>query len=195
MTLASGILSMEDQACQVLVINILMFVYMFGLGMMQCACTLVGNQIGKGNAFEAIDYFKKIMLASIIIFSVLTVVTWIHFDFILEILTQIEEIQNLARKLRFMICLNIIPDCLAGMLRGVFKGLGIQAKLIKPHIIYFGFLSTLCTWYFCFYLDLGLIGIWIAKTVVAVLINIAYLIILYKTDWFLVSQNCYKRES
>lgn len=76
MTLASGIISMEDQACQVLIINILMISYMFGSGMQQTTCTLVGNEIGKGNAYQAMDYFKKLVYVSLFIFGVLTAVIW-----------------------------------------------------------------------------------------------------------------------
>lgn len=86
-----------------------------------------------------------------------------------------------------MVCANIIPDSFAGMFRGAFKGLGIQPKLIAPHIVYQGILSTILTWYLGFYLDLQVQGIWIAKTVVVLLINISYISILYKTDWFQIT--------
>jgi hypothetical protein len=33
MTLAAGLISMEDQACQVIIINLLLFCFMFGCGM------------------------------------------------------------------------------------------------------------------------------------------------------------------
>ena len=94
-----------------------------------------------------------------------------------------------------MFIINIIPDCFSEMLRGSIKGLGIQSKILIPHILIQGLLGLVLTWFFGFFLEQGLIGIWIAKTIQVFLLNIVYIWILYNTDWFEIAQKSYKREN
>jgi hypothetical protein len=51
------------------------------------------------------------------------------------------------------------------------------------------------TWFFGFFLEQGLTGIWIAKTIQVILLNVVYVWILYKTDWFEIAHRSYKREN
>ena len=53
MILLSGYLSVPEQAAQIVLMNIKSFLYMFGLGMEQAACAILGQQIGKGNNIKA----------------------------------------------------------------------------------------------------------------------------------------------
>lgn len=43
MTITAGLISVDEQACQVLLINILAFCYMCGSGMQTTTCVLIGN--------------------------------------------------------------------------------------------------------------------------------------------------------
>jgi Na+-driven multidrug efflux pump len=74
MTLSAGILGVEDQACQVILINILAFCYMFGSGMQTTTCALVGNQIGRGDAVMAIKTFKEVAIVSTVFFGIIVVI-------------------------------------------------------------------------------------------------------------------------
>jgi Na+-driven multidrug efflux pump len=73
MTIQAGLISTEDQACQVILINISGFCQVFGNAMETTACTLVGNYLGKGDAYNAISYFKAICIVSSIISALLTI--------------------------------------------------------------------------------------------------------------------------
>ena len=94
MTLAAGLISMEDQACQVIVINLLQFCYMFGSGMQTTMCTLVGNQIGKGEAFQALRYFYKILYVALALFGFLSYLVWFFYEDIIRSLTDLKDIQE-----------------------------------------------------------------------------------------------------
>ena len=74
MTLSAGFISVEDQACQVILINLLVFSYMFGSGMQTTTTTLIGNQIGRGDASMAIQTFKELALVSFVIFGFLAII-------------------------------------------------------------------------------------------------------------------------
>jgi hypothetical protein len=70
----------------------------------------------------------------------------------IELITQYEDVREYCNKIKFMVILNIIPDCFAPMLRGPIKALGIQSKLVIPYFIISGVFSTPLTWFFGFYL-------------------------------------------
>ena len=86
--------------------------------------------------------------------------------------------------MKFIFCMNIIPDNMAGLLRGAIKSLAIQDKILMPHIICQGFLSNIFTYVFGFYFFPGdMVGIWIAKTLVSFCLLAYYVYVLVDTDW------------
>jgi Na+-driven multidrug efflux pump len=70
MTLASGLVGIDEQAFQVILINLLTLNYMIGSGMQSSASTVVGNQIGYGNTKKAIEYFQVTIITGLILFGV-----------------------------------------------------------------------------------------------------------------------------
>jgi Na+-driven multidrug efflux pump len=57
MTLTAGLISVDAQVSQVLLLNLLEFTYMFGSGLQTTACTLIGNRVGNGEITEAKEFF------------------------------------------------------------------------------------------------------------------------------------------
>lgn len=86
--------------------------------------------------------------------------------------------------MKFVFCINIILDNMAGVLRGAIKSLAIQNQIVAPHFICQGLLSNIFTYYFGFVLYPGdMMGIWIAKTLVALCLLGSYLVVLARADW------------
>ena len=57
MTLMAGYIGVEVQAAQIVLMNIIAFMFMFALGLSTAACTTVGQQIGKGDYKKAKEYY------------------------------------------------------------------------------------------------------------------------------------------
>ena len=125
MTIASGLLGVKEQACQVILINFLNLNYMVASGIQSTTATVVGNQIGYGNTNKAKDYFKVVIIFGLIFFSLQTLVCFFFMENIISFITDINEMQSYASKMKFIFCLNIIPDNMAGLLRGAIKSLAI----------------------------------------------------------------------
>ena len=49
MTLASGMLGVEEQASQVILLNMTIMAYMVSYGILSTSCTVIGNSIGSGD--------------------------------------------------------------------------------------------------------------------------------------------------
>ena len=86
--------------------------------------------------------------------------------------------------MKLIFCINIILDNMAGVLRGAIKSLAIQNQILMPHIVCQGILSNIFTYYFGFVAyPNDMIGIWIAKSMVATCLLGYYLVVLAKADW------------
>lgn len=126
MTLASGLVGIDDQAFQVILINLLNLNYMIGSGMQSSASTVVGNQIGYGNVGKAIEYFKVSVITGQVLFCAQTIFFYLYLENIIGLFTNIPEMLENIPNIKLIFCLNIIPDCMAGLLRGAIKALAIQ---------------------------------------------------------------------
>jgi Na+-driven multidrug efflux pump len=111
------------------------------------------------------------------------------------LMTNIEEVSNNAINVRFMVVLNILPNCMAPLLRGVIRPIGRQPEILIPHIISQLIMSTPLLWLFGFYFDLGLNGIWIGTTCVVTMLLAFYTRIILSVDWHEVALETYKREN
>lgn len=56
-----------QQAAQIVIMNIVALAYMVGIGLETASCTLVGQQIGKGDVKKAKEYYGTIQIVSAII--------------------------------------------------------------------------------------------------------------------------------
>jgi Na+-driven multidrug efflux pump len=65
------------------------------------------------------------------------------------------------------------------MIRGIIKALGIQNRILMAHVIVQGFFGGILTYFFGFYLGLGLNGIWLAKTCMIYSLVFYYIRVLY----------------
>jgi Na+-driven multidrug efflux pump len=89
--------------------------------------------------------------------------------------------------------INIMPDSFRSNLRGVIKALELQQRIVWVHIIGSGFLNTALIYFFAFYLDLGLEGIWIAKIIMELYLNVCYLWVIHTSDWYQIAADSVRR--
>jgi Na+-driven multidrug efflux pump len=79
-----------------------------------------------------------------------------------------------AHKALWLFPFNIFPDLFKGMLKGVIYALGIQYKAVYVHMITHWMVYPLAVWYFTYYLDLGIVGLWLGKITLEYSILILY---------------------
>ena len=70
-----------------------------------------------------------------------------------------------------------------GMLKGIIISLGIQYKAIYVHIFTHWMVYPGTVWFFAFYHDLGIVGIWYGKICLEYSIFILYNVIIQHSDW------------
>ena len=107
-----------------MLINMAMMAYMSAYGMQSTACTVVGNQIGRGNVDKGYTYcwLSLIFALMLVMMEAYAIYTYQHE--IINFLTNIEEIQDIIKSLMNLFLLNLFPDGCRGCLKGAIKGLG-----------------------------------------------------------------------
>lgn len=70
MTIMSGLISLEDQFCQVIYYNLISLIASAPLGIQSATCSLVGRQIGEGDISKAWRYYKCFVRFSFFVYVV-----------------------------------------------------------------------------------------------------------------------------
>ena len=136
--------------------------------------------MGNGETKEAQNYFKAVISVASVVFVLQSAALLIWYDDFFYFVNDDPRIAEKAKQVQLVFVINIFPDCMVIALRGVFKALGLQSKLLPTHIFAQGFLTSFLLYVF---FDMGSTGIWLAKLFTSVYIPVSYLIILRDKDW------------
>lgn len=90
--IATGYLDLNAQATQVVTIK--MLIYFLGLGesLATSATTLVGNKIGKGDAYEAYQYFKALLMSLAVWVTLLSWIIYAFYELFIQSLTNVHKL-------------------------------------------------------------------------------------------------------
>ena len=72
MVLISGLLGTKEQACTVLIMNLVVLAYMTAMGLEMSSITLIGQQLGKGDLATARAYYNTIRIVTAMIYTCIT---------------------------------------------------------------------------------------------------------------------------
>jgi MATE family multidrug resistance protein len=104
----------------------------------------------------------------------------------LETMTDEQPVLELARPLLFYMVANVWFEAFRAVTRGIIRAIDMQEETIMPSIISQWFGNPILIWFFAFFLDLKLHGIWIAKLLSEVYVDAAYLLIVQRADFEMV---------
>lgn len=88
----------------------------------------------------------------------------------------------------YIICLTHVPDTFKGMMKGLFKALVLQRKLLLIHLFGYWVLNFMLCYLFAFYFNFKLRGIWLNLFCQEIFIIVAYNVLLFYQDWESISQ-------
>lgn len=183
MCLIAGYISVIAQATAILIMNIILVFYMMACGFESATCTLIGNQIGKGDVQMAKKFMRTISYLSAVIISFIVVLLFFTKHYLVSILTKNEELRESTVSVIWLICISQFPDMYKGMLKGPIKALDLQATQLKVNLIGHWLINMSCMYFLPIYFGLGLYGIFISKIILEFTICIGYSYILYVADW------------
>ena len=108
-------------------------------------------------------------------------------------MTSIQELHECIEKIFYLFVLGQCLEVSRGMLRGPIKGLGLQTDLTIYCLFCQVILMPLCIYYFTFYINLKMDGLWISKLIVDLGLLISFLWVMFSADWQKIALDCLKR--
>ena len=95
-----------------------------------------------------------------------------------------------------MFLLNILPDCMRGMLFGCLQALGLQHRVTRYHFwLHCLALPALLYIYALKCCTNKLLGIWLAKTAVDSILFLAYYLEIKMANWHAIANEASKRSA
>ena len=104
-------------------------------------------------------------------------------DCLAKLFTKDEKVVDIVTSIIWLISFNTFPDGYKGMLKGMIKALGLQAKCAQLNFFSHWCINMTLMWYFGFHLDVKMNGLWYAKLNMEYTVFICYFFLVYCTNW------------
>jgi len=182
LVLISGYFGVLAQDATLIVMNVILITYQFAAGLEFVSCATVGYFVGARNIEAAKQYTLSVTWVTLVLVLLSSSLLAIFKTELIGLLTPMPDIQKEVLAIMWIICLQMIPDCIKGTYRGVVKARGLQFKAMLINMSCHWCVNLSLIWLLGFKLKLGIAGIWLAKLVLELYIMIAYLILIWSTD-------------
>ncbi|CDW80600.1 na+-driven multidrug efflux pump [Stylonychia lemnae] len=189
----SGYISVASLAAEIVIINIVSFIFMMPLGISYAASSLTGYYVGQGNIKRAKRFAFVIMLLNIILTIFVLALIVIFNEQISRLFTHEEEIVEIVNKVLWIIVIYIFFDTIHGVQSGIIKGIGKQTySSIFLLICYYCFGMPLAL-VFAFKLQMEVSGLWLGFTIASMILDVGFYFIINCTQWELAGKDMRKR--
>lgn len=189
----SGYLGVNDLAAEVVIINMVSFIFMLPLGISYAASCLVGNYIGEQNIKMA-KRFANLTIAFDVICTIVVIIIFVTLkESIARLFTTEAKVVEIIDSVLWIICIYIFFDTIHGVQSGIIRGLGRQAYgSIYTLICYYVFGMPLAL-IFAFLLHWGVAGLWAGFTIACIVLDIGFFFIITCCDWKKIGEKTAER--
>ena len=122
----SGLMSVEALAAEVVIVNVVSFVFMIPLGTAYAASALTGVFIGEGKIDQAKKYSRYCLIFIIFITVIVLILMTVFRKGISRLFTHDDGTEFIIMDVFGMIGLYIFFDTIHGVQSGIIRGLGLQ---------------------------------------------------------------------
>ena len=189
----TGLLGVEQLAAEVVIINMITFIFMLPLGISYTASALTGNLIGENKINMAKRFATLTIVLDVILTSIIVLLLGIYQSGVSKIFTQEESVINIIHMTLWTLLIYIWFDTIHGVQSGIIRGLGLQA---------WGFMYTL----FCYYIigmplalvlaftaKMGIVGLWLGYSIACIILDIGFAFIITCPDWGRIGEQMRER--
>ena len=179
----TGLLGVEQLAAEVLIINIITFIFMVPLGISYSASALTGNYLGENKIDLAKKFARMTVIFNIIVTSVIVLLLGVFQDWVASLFTKEPNVVGVFKQTMWILLIYIWFDTIHGVQSGIIRGLGRQM---------FGFFFTLFCYViiglplalvFCFNAKMGIAGLWFGMTIACIILDIGFAMIISCPNW------------
>lgn len=170
-------MSDNDYSVHLILSNLAHLTNTFSCGFSMATAILVAEQIGK----LLIRSSKLVAVYSFIIaqalMSIIIILIVIFRNSLFHLFTDNEQLIELGRNCIIYLALFSVVDATQSVMAGAFRGLGKQKIASVIALVQFYFLQTFLSWFFGFYLNKGVSGIWLSIFLGGLTTTVVYFIV------------------
>ena len=122
----TGLLGVKQLAAEVVIINMVSFIFMLPLGISYAASALVGNYLGENNVKDARRYAALTILLDVILTTVIVIVIGVETRGLAKLFTNEPDIILILEDTIWVLMIYIWFDTIHGVQSGIIRGLGLQ---------------------------------------------------------------------
>ena len=193
LSLLAGMLSVNELAANVVLFNLISFLYQNALGMSFAISNLVGNNIGGLKPNTAKRYFKTSVFIILIFGACSISILNLFKNYVPYIYTQSEEVVPLVTQTIPFFSIMVFFDYTQVVESGSIRAIGYQKY--GSIITLFGYwaITMPFAYLFTFTFDLRLKGIWLGIPLGVFVASVCFTIILCNANWKKISDDAYQR--
>ena len=179
----SGYISIPALASEVIIVNIVSFLFMMPLGISFSASSLTGYYIGQGKVRLAKRFALLTILLNLILSTFIILLMSLYKDSLAHLFSEDPEIIKIVQDMMWIVQLYIFVDGIHGVQSGIIRGIGKQ---------FYGSILTLVCYYligmplalgFAFKFKMGIEGLWVGFTIASILLDISFYMLIRCTNW------------
>ena len=176
-------LSINELAANVVLFNMIAFLFQFAFGMSFAVSNLVGNSLGNKKPNIARRFFIT-SLYTVVGMTVILIILLITLRWYLPyIYTQTEDVVVIVAKTIPWFIIMVFFDYFQAVASGSVRAIGYQKYGSIVSLIGYWVLSIPGAYIFAFVLDLRIVGIWLGVPIGTFIASLSYSIILFTVDW------------
>ena len=183
LTLFTGLMGVSEIAAEVVVVNIVTFVFMVPLGTSFAASALTGNNLGEGKIDVAKKQAALCFVFNTTITIIIIVLLGIYKDGISNLFTTEHHVVEITRDCMWVIMIYIFFDTIHGVQAGVIRGIGKQLIGAGLTILCYWIIGIPLALLFAFYYEGGVAGLWFGMTLACIILDIALQAVISCTSW------------
>lgn len=183
MAIFAGMLSIDELAANVVMFNLIAFLFQFAFGMSFAVSNLVGNSLGQDKPVKAKRYFVTSLMTivgmTVILMILLVSLRW----YVPYIYTQQIEVVTLCAETIPVFIIMIFFDYFQSVASGSVRAIGYQKYGSIVALIGYWCFSIPGAYLFAFVADFRLVGIWLGAPLGTFIASVSYATILFCADW------------
>jgi MATE family multidrug resistance protein len=183
LTLFTGLIGVNELAAEVVIINMVAFIFMLPLGISYSASALTGNYLGEGKIDLAKRFASLTVLFDMVLTTIIVILMAVFSQELSELFTADQTVITIIKDTLWVLLIYIWFDTIHGVQSGIIRGLGRQAygsfyTLICYYVI--GMPLALCL---AFNAEMGISGLWLGFSIACVILDVGFCMIISCPDW------------
>ena len=187
LALFTGLLGVDQLAAEVVIINLISFIFMLPLGISYSASALTGNYIGEGKIDLAKKFAKMTVIFDIFCTTIIVILLYVFKDGVTQLFTKEPRVIAIFYDTMWVLLIYIWFDTIHGVQSGIIRGMGRQTYGSVYTLVCYYILGMPLALTLCFKHKMGIAGLWLGFSIACIILDIGFAMIISCPNWTLIS--------